>query len=353
VAAAESAALLFSYGQAETYLRRALHLVRSSAAADPHTELVVLLSLFRVIAIDRGWGDEDAREVVDQATALTEAGSLRDDTARLWWSLFFSLLDRDDDEGYLEVARTLSRSLAAHEGGSHSRAITDGPGHAARAAVHVMAIFERLAADDEAGAEQQLGFARTHVDAAPAADLAAYDEHLHVMLLLIEAYWAALVGDVDANRASAAAAVALADADGRPFPRAIARTLAVGGLPYLDDPMAENALERIGAAVQFANRFGFGWLAWSAAAFQAWADALSGGDAEEAARSIEQFLHDLDAAHRHGNDSITYLQLADVQLVLGLVDDARAALHRAIERPGPYRGLVTRIYRRRLALLET
>jgi hypothetical protein len=308
-----------------------------------------------MIAIDRGWGDEDARLVVDQATALTEPGCLRDDTARLWWSLFFSLLDRDDHDGYVEVSRALSHNLATYEGGetSHEGAIVDGPGHAARAAVHVMAIFERLADDDEAGAEQQLRFARTHVDAAPAADLAAYDEHLHVMLLLIEAYWAALVGDVGANRASAAAAVALADADGRPFPRAIARTLAIGGLPYLDDPMAENAVERIGAAVQFANRFGFGWLAWSAAAFQAWADALSGGDADEAARSIEQFLHDLDAAHRHGNDSITYLQLADVKLALGLVDDARAALHRAIERPGPYRGMVTRVYRRRLARLET
>ena len=68
----------------------------------------MLLSLFRVIAIDRGWGDEDARQVVDRATALTEAGSLQDDTARLWWSLFFSLLDRDDTDGYVEVSRTLS-----------------------------------------------------------------------------------------------------------------------------------------------------------------------------------------------------------------------------------------------------
>ncbi|HET7278622.1 MAG TPA: BTAD domain-containing putative transcriptional regulator [Dermatophilaceae bacterium] len=358
--AAEAAAGLFSYAQAETYLRRALQMLRTSSAPDPHTELVVLLSLFRVIAIDRGWGDEDARRVVDQATALTETGSLQDDTARLWWSLFFSLLDRDDHDGYVEVSRTLSRTLAAFEtnngpspasNGCHDGDLETGPGHAARAAVHVMAIFERLAGDDEAGAQQQLRQARRHVDAAPAAELAAYDEHLHVMLLLIEAYWAALVGDLEANRSAAAAAVALADADGRPFPRAIARTLAIAGLPYLDDPMAENAVERISAAAQFANRFGFGWLALSSAAFHAWADALSGGDAHEAARSIEQFLTDLAAANRHGNDAITYLQLADVKLKLGRLEEAKTALRHAIERPGPYRSMVTRIYERRLAEL--
>ena len=235
---------LFSYAQAETYLRRALQLVRHRPHSDPHTELVVLLSLFRVIAIDRGWGDEDARQVVTQATALTEAGSLRDDTARLWWSLFFSLLDRDDSEGYVEVSRTLSRTLATLEtvatlhgpGGRHDGDVAHGPGHAARAAVHVMAIFERLADDDEAGAEQELGMPVGTSMPRRQAELAAYDEHLHVMLLLIEAYWAALVGDLQANRAAASAAVALADADGRPFPRAIARTLAISGLPYLGRP---------------------------------------------------------------------------------------------------------------------
>ena len=370
LAAAEAAAALFSYAQTEMYLRRALELVRASPAPDRHTELIVLLSLFRVIAIDRGWGDEDARRVVEQATELTEAGSLQDDTARLWWALFFSLLDRDDAEAYAEVARTLSRTLATLEAGCttdtgpdpsdaprgsrgrHEGAVVDGPGHAARAAVHVMAIFERLADNDEAGAERELRHARSHVDAAKASELAAYDEHLHVMLLLIEGYWAALAGDLAGNRAATAAAVALADADGRPFPRAIARALAISGLPYLDDPMAENAVERIRAAVDFANRFGFGWLAWSSAAFQAWADALSGGDADEAARSIEQFLADLATANRHGNDSITYLQLADVQLVLGRTEDAKAALRHAIARPGPYRAMVSRIYARRLAQLE-
>ena len=108
--------------------------------------------------------------------------------------------------------------------------------------------------------ERSSGSARRHVDAAPAAELAAYDEHLHVMLLLIEAYWAALIGDLEANRSAAAAAVALADADGRPFPRAIARTLAISGLPYLDDPMAENAVERIGAAAS--SQTGSGSAGW-------------------------------------------------------------------------------------------
>lgn len=355
LAAAEASAALFSYGQAEVYLRRALHLVRTATEHDPHTELMVLLSLFRLIAIDRGWGDEDASEVVKQATALTEAGALADDTARLWWSLFFSMLDRDDTEGYVQVARTLSTTLANRSDEPSAGDADAEPakplGQAARAAVHVMTVFERLAAGDEEGAEQQLRYARERVEAADPTELAAYDEHLHVMLLLMEGYWSAIIGDAEANRSATSAAIALADADGRPFPRAIARTLAVAGLPYLDDPLAEDAVARVTEALEFANRFGFGWLAWSSSAFHAWADALDGGDATEAARSIETFIEDLRSAKRYGNLSITFLQLADVYLVLGRTDDARDALREAQARPGPYRSLVMRTYQRRLELL--
>ena len=116
--------------------------------------------------------------------------------------------------------------------------------------------------------------------------------------------------------------------------------------------MAENAVERIRGAVEFSNRFGFGWLAWSSGALHAWADALSGGDADEAARTIEQFIADLEAANRHGNDSIAYLQLADVHLVLGRTEDAKASLRHAMSRPGPYRGMVRRIFAQRLAQLK-
>jgi tetratricopeptide (TPR) repeat protein len=216
-----------------------------------------------------------------------------------------------------------------------------------------MAILSHVGLGAEAGGEMELRRALKHVDAAAPAELAAYDEHLHVMLLLIEAYWAALVGDLQANRAAASAAVALADADGRPFPRAISRSLAIAGLPYLEDPMAEDAVERIGAAVRFANRYGFGLLAWSSGAFQAWVVALSGsGDAEESARALEQSIEDLRAVGRHGNVSITHCLLADVKLTLGRPEEAKAALRGAIERPGPYRSMVTRIYARRLAQLE-
>ncbi len=354
LAAAEASAAMFSYAQAEVYLRRALHLVRTAAQHDPHTELMVLLSLFRLIAIDRGWGDEDASEVVNQATTLTQAGALADDTARLWWSLFFSMLDRDDTEGYVQVARTLSTTLAdrADTSAGAGDADTVQPlGHAAHAAVHVMTVFERLADGDEEGAEAQLRLAREHVDAAAPAELAAYDEHLHVMLLLMEGYWSAILGDPETNRAATSAAIALADADGRPFPRAIARTLAVAGLPYLDDPLAEDAVARVTEALEFAHRFGFGWLAWSSSAFHAWVQALDGGDAAEAALSIEAFIEELRNAKRYGNLSICLLQLADVYLIQGRTEDARSVLREALDRPGPYRGMVTRTYQRRLERL--
>ena len=44
---------------------------------------------------------------------LAEAGTLSDDTARLWWSLFFFLIDRDHEREYVEVARSLLATCEA------------------------------------------------------------------------------------------------------------------------------------------------------------------------------------------------------------------------------------------------
>ena len=107
LAAADAAAAVFAHQQAEMHLRRALELARTSSPHDPSTELAVLLSLFRLIAVDRGWGDEDATTVVDRALQLAEAGAYDDDTAPLWWLLFNFLLDRNIEASYVDLARTL------------------------------------------------------------------------------------------------------------------------------------------------------------------------------------------------------------------------------------------------------
>jgi DNA-binding SARP family transcriptional activator len=342
LSAAEASVAVFAHERAEVYLRRALELTRTATPTDAQTELTVLLSLFRLITAVRGWGDEDVRAVVDRAMELTEAGGLTDDTARLWWSLFFYLLDRDD-ASYVDVVHTLAGTLDDPEGPG------DGVGHAARATIHLGGVLADLHRDDRAAAYRQLEQARMHVEAAPSEALAAYDEHLHVMLLLIEGYWAALHEDIAAHRDAVGAAIALADADGRPFPRAVARTLGVATAPYLGDPASSRDLAA--SALEMAGRFGFGWLETLAGCFSAWAEAHAGGSADEAAELITRLLHQLTEAGRGGNLSLLNLLLADVRLVQGRPDEARSALLAARARPGPYRGLMVDLIDRRLDAL--
>ncbi len=342
MSAAGSAASVFAHEQAEEHLRRALTLVRTAVPPEPGMELTVLLSLFRLIVTARGWGHSDARAVVDRAMDLAEAGTYDDQSARLWWSLFFFLLDRDD-KSYVEVASTLLSSFA-------DLPPTVGPGPAARAAVHLQNIFSALARDDRETAEDHLRTARALIDVAPIADLAAYDEHLHVMLLLIEGYWAALHDDLAGYRSATEAAIALAEADGRPFPRAVARTLAaVAAAPYLYDPAYVH--EYASAALDLDNRFGYAWLGAVAEATDAYATGLLRGTPADAVETLTRMLESVEAAGRRGNVGVLLLMLADLYAADGRDDDARKALHRAREEPGPYQGLVIDVIDRKLSHL--
>jgi hypothetical protein len=343
LAAAQASAAVFAHERAEAYLRRALHLVRTGTPPDPRSELTVLLSLFRLIASDRGWGDEDARAVVERATELTDAAALDDVTARLWWSLFFFLIDRNDEATYVDVARALLRSITEGPGGDAAT------GPATRAAVHLMNLFSALAEDDREQAHRHLREARANVEAAPAESLAAYDEHLHVMLLLIEGYWSALHEDAAANRSAISAAVALADADGRPFPRAVARSLGAASAVYAGDPADVHALA--GRALDLDHRFGFGWLATVAGTVHDWAEAHVTGDGAGAAAALRGVLDDVVGAGRHGTASTMLLLLADLHSLGGDTSAAREALLRARRTPGPYRGLVVDLVDRKLRAL--
>ena len=190
VAAAESAAGVYALEQAEVHLQHALELVRADPDGDPSTELSLLLRLFRLIMTGRGWGDAELRTVMDRAMELAEAGAFNDDNAQLWWSLFFFLLDRNDPS-YVEVADALLEAIGEAPDPTSPAGPADLPssatvGHAARAVVHFASIYGALHRDDREPAQAHLRIARRHVEAAPAADLAAFDEHLHVMLLVIE-----------------------------------------------------------------------------------------------------------------------------------------------------------------------
>ncbi len=351
VAAAESAAGVYALEQAEVHLQHALELVRSQPSGDPATELSLLLRLFRIIVTGRGWGDAELRTVMDRAMELAEAGAYNDDNAQLWWSLFFFLLDRND-ASYVEVADALLEAIGEAPDPTSPAGPADLPssatvGHAARAVVHLAGIYGALHRDDRERAQTHLRTARRHVDAAPAADLAAFDEHLHVMMLVIEGAWAAFTGDLSRYRAATDAAVALADADGRPFPRAVARTLGATSGPYLRDvAFAHDLAQR---ALDLSARFRFGWLASVAACVHGWAGAHRQGATANAVGVMEALLAEIVPAGRSGTESIVLLMLADAYALDGRIDDARAALLRARQNPGPYRGLVVDLLDARLA----
>jgi hypothetical protein len=202
--------------------------------------------------------------------------------------------------------------------------------------------------DDREGAFAQLRRARELITRAPAADVVAFDENLHVMLHLIEGYWAALIGDSEWHRSSTEMAIALADADGRPFPRAVSRTLSAASAAYLGD--VPTALEVVASALEMNRRFGFAWLAIVAESVEAWA---VGRDREplDAAAAIESTLDTLAAADRHGNQSIMSLMAADLYARAGEEERARSKLEHALRVPGPYQGMMTDVIERRLAAL--
>jgi DNA-binding SARP family transcriptional activator/DNA polymerase III delta prime subunit len=346
LAAADSAAQVFAYAQAQEHLRRALELVVQAVPSNPSLELQLLLKLFRLIATERGWGDPDARAVVDRARQLASPATYNDATAVLWWSLFFSLMDRDDHEAYLDVARSLLTVINddSFPGGVHGRPTDDksleeslGSGPGVSAAVHLMNVFRYLGEGDRGAAEQQLRSARSGVEAAALTEVQAFDENLHVMLLLIEGAFAALSGDEATYRSTTDVAVALADADGRPFPRALARTLAAVNATYLPAPTHGGELAQ--AARKLNDRYGFSSLAIVASSVAAWAAAHDTTPWEDAAREIEDNVQALSAAGRLGAKSSIRLLLADVYAIGQREDAAREVLEDAAREPGAYRDL--------------
>lgn len=347
LAAAESAAVVFAYDQAEKHLRRALVLVTSYAADGASLELQLLLQLFRLITAERGWGDPDVLEVAARARQLASAATFDDTTAILWWFLFFALVDRNDKASYIDVASSLLDAVNEYPPEDQRPDATEGSddettrqppfGRAARCAVHLMNVMRYLGEGDQGRAEEQLRLARTHINAAPLEEVQAFDENLHVMLLLIEGYWAALTGDAEKHASTTGAAVALADADGRPFPRAVSRSLAAVSATYVAGPEFVGDLAR--DAAELNERYGFSWLATVTSSVLAWVAAHETNDWDRSASEIEDNLTAMRAAGRLGSMPTTELLLGDVYALAGRADDARRVYDGLLREPGPYQGL--------------
>ena len=169
MSAAGSAASVFAHEQAEEHLRRALTLVRTAVPPEPGMGLPRLAE--PVPAHRHGsWLGSQRRTSGRPRPSHGSRGSRHvqrgPKSARLWWSLFFFLLDRDRQvvrRGRLDPALLVCRPASRGSG----------PGPAARAAVHLQNIFSALARDDRETAEDHLRTARALIDVAPIADLAA------------------------------------------------------------------------------------------------------------------------------------------------------------------------------------
>ena len=340
--AADAAMAVCAHEQAEVHLRRALHLVRQASPPDPDTELSVLLALLRLIVTSRGWGHHDARAVADRALHLAEAGAFSDDNARLWWSLFFLLVDQDDQASYVDVARSLLTTCEAPDPRSRI-------GNASRASVHLMAVFDALSSDDRDRAHGHLVRARALVEAATAAETASYEENLHVMYHLIEGAWFGLHGDGDAHQRAVEAAVALADADGRPFPRAVARALGAAQAQY--SPCHDYFKDLAAPALDLGLRFGFGWLSMLAESVHDWSEALAGRAGDRTLAGLETRLQDIVREGRNGTASTMLVLLGDVHAARGDRDVAHERYLQARQTPGPYHGLFVDLIDRRVSAL--
>ena len=169
------------------------------------------------------------------------------------------------------------------------------------------------------------------------------------MVCMIDAAWAGLLGDTDSQRAAIEAAVALADADGRPFPRAVARSLGAATGAYSNDPVYFGELAT--QALEMDHRFGFGWLATVAESIRDWSSALQGHADPDIVSALKSRRDQIVASGRNATDSIMLLMLGDVHAAHGRVDDAREAFLLARTHPGPYRGLEVDLVDRRLDAL--
>jgi hypothetical protein len=212
-----------------------------------------------------------------------------------------------------------------------------------------MAIFDALSSGDREAAHGHLTRAGALLEAATAAEKAAYEENLHVMYHLIEGAWFGLQGNGDAHQRAVEAAVALADADGRPFPRAVARALGAAQAQY--SPCHGYFQDLAAPALELSLRFGFGWLTMLAESVHDWSEALAGRAGDQTLAGLEARLEDIVRGGRNGTASTMLVLLGDVHAALGDRDLARESYLQARRSPGPYHGLFVGLVERRVAAL--
>jgi tetratricopeptide (TPR) repeat protein len=337
LAAAEHAVTLLAYEQAGMYLRRALNLAGDAIPPDPHAELEVLLRLFQLMATNHGWGAPEADEVMRRSRELVEAGALHRDLVHMWWSLWTWLRTGRQMEASNEIG-TAWFAQASRSRDPVSLAVG-----------YLMVAFAHFDdADGELAGREALRRARAAADEATPEELAAFPENLDVMIALTETQVAIFVGD-PASRSTLQVALTRAERDGRPFPRAVARSFVAMDSAFLGD--SAQTLELATSALGLAEQYEFQWLEILATVSHAWASAQLGEDPKEQARRIRDAQERYERAGQLGAEAQVLVLLADTLILDGQQEEARACLLRACTVPTGYACLLRPHIERRLTAL--
>jgi DNA-binding SARP family transcriptional activator len=316
--AADEAAAVLAFEQAERQLRRALVVLERVPSPDPSVELGVRLRLVQVITNLHGWAAVEREEVTARVRKLAGRAGIGADLVPLWWSLWSTMMTRGD----LGASQELAAELLAEAVRS------DDP--ASLVAGHVATAYTDLFA----GAATEDVLARLEVAAeaerrADPASLARTPEHLGLSWRVNLAMAHAVAGDVEPALEAGAAAVRYAQSAAGGFQESYARMFAAWAAALVDRP--EAALTQASAGLELCEDAGYGSIQALTEPVHAWAAARCGEVPQEQAARMAPVLEALIASgHLHALGHWFGL-LAEVHALGGDHDQARAALRHADE----------------------
>jgi DNA-binding SARP family transcriptional activator/uncharacterized protein (UPF0147 family) len=317
-AAADEAAAVLAFEQAERQLRRALVVLERVPSADPSVELGVRLRLVQVLTNLHGWAAVEREEVTARVRKLAGRAGIGADLVPLWWSLWSTMMTRGD----LGASQELAAELLAEAVRS------DDP--ASLVAGHVATAYTDLFA----GAATEDVLARLEVAAeaerrADPASLARTPEHLGLSRRVNLTMAHALAGDVEPALATGDEAVRYAQSAAGAFQEGYARMFSAWAAALVDRP--EAALTHASTGLELCEDGGYGSIQALIEPVHAWAAARCGEVPEEQAARMVRVLEALIASgHLHALGHWFGL-LSEVHVLAGDDDEARAALRRADE----------------------
>jgi DNA-binding SARP family transcriptional activator len=314
LAAADEALEVLAYEQAEHHLRRALGLL--DGGEDLTTELAVRGRLVSLLTSSVGWSVPEIAGIAGRVEGLADEHGLQPEMLPLWHLLWTCRTTRGDIAGGLALAKAL-----------HSRADQLGDDLHRAMALSMWGYCELHLGGDGPANLDRIVTARDQLDLLPDAHLAATPEHLGSTVRLAATVATGLIGDREATLAEAEATIAYAARLGRPFPLVAAYLFAGWGAAAVGAPEEGAAWTTTG--LELCERYRFRQATMLITPFAGWAQARLGADPVAQAARISAALDAIvEVGHVHGLPQWLGL-LADVHLLAGEVEEARARVSEA------------------------